>query len=235
MKKTFKRILSGALILCLGLSLSGCVTLDSLRKTHAVFQNEEETVIKLDGVRYKLLPRSPYLNPPLDPETIIRVTDKDVPLLLHRELGHFLNISTDKTILTKNDYNEEQGNTAYCKASEYDDLVARLSEPFEPDCLCYSLYNAGREKFETVVLSPEQQAVIYSVLQKAKPITDDLVFYNSIEIWESSSDFLLRQPLTRISFTEDKIYLGDDEYITRFEIPEQFNHLFEPLREINMY
>lgn len=100
MKKTVKIIALISAVVLLALSLCSCRNLDSMKAHQAVYTDETEHEILLDGYTYKIF------NP--DKLDIIytnsfdysyRVTDKDVPVLVSLYYGDYLNVSKDRKVL----------------------------------------------------------------------------------------------------------------------------------------
>ncbi len=241
MKIAVKRALLIAAAVSLCLSLSGCVTLDSLRQTCGIYLNDEKTIIELDGKRYLKLPPNEYLNPLTDFQSYY-ISDADVPLLLRREMYNLkeqyscaYERSVDKNIMIYLDYMDGNG-AKYCEESKYDELLERMNQPFEAECIGYvGIHSNKKQKiFET--LSPKQQAVITATLKNVTPQSKQIdEFDHLITLFESSADGLFRRQLTTLYFVGENLYLCFDESSDCYQIPEEYQTLFDPLAEALSY
>lgn len=253
--KKFKFIILFSLIFCLLLSLTGCVTLDELRSTHAVYQDEQETQILLNGAEYRLLTaNNGLLRPDTENNISIRATHSNVPLLLHRQLGHFMSISNDKRFLV--DGGAIETTAIYCRTDCYEEVTERLQQPFVPDGVCYEYYDEQEGQLRYQRLTADQQQAVQTVLQTVAPmevqevfsITHtqpatpiDLITYDHYSYYdlgllarleECSDDLLLRRQWIEVLIYNDIFFLSTDPqtvYLIPTELTDTFRQMFSPL------
>lgn len=234
MKKNFKSMLVLLLVLVQLFVLSGCSALDALRNNQA-FYNQDGDIL-WNGSTYKQLPTCPDLYPEISYETTIYVTEPDVPVLLSAmfHLSRYTP-SEDCRILMADDYDV---NLYYCEASIYEDLCARIRDPFVPELVCYSYdvfdddpYTPSDTAYYT--LTPEQVEVITTVVENTEPtvmrdgMTVDHLW--SVYLEECSKDMLFRRNSMDIFYTGNTYYLllYTDQEELLFTVPAGCNDQFD--------
>lgn len=233
MKKNYKRIFALLLVLTQLVLLCGCDALDEMRQNQA-FLNEDGDIL-WNGSTYKKLPACAYLAPLCDYDTIVNVTEEDVPVLLSSMFSQFYYYpSEDGRFLSARSHNTDE--VYYCESSVYDAICARIQAPFEPDIVCYSydVYQEDSYEYETkyYTLTQEQVDAIKLVVQNTTPTTmQDGMYLDSqwsIALEECSQDMVFRRSNMEISYAGSTYYLHlntDDEQLL-FTVPEGCNAIF---------
>lgn len=235
MKNKCKRIFALVLVALQIVLLCGCTALDEMRKNQA-FYGEEGNIV-WNGKVYKKLPESDYFFPERDYETIVRVTEADVPVLLSELFAFdYCYPSTDGVFL------EDRGeNIYYCEMSVYKEFRDRILGVFEPEIVCYSYTVFDEETYDVEIrhhtLTQEQvDAVFYvvenvepTVLQEGMSLESDL----SVCLEECSEDMLFRKETMEISRSGSTFYVH--QYTVRgtklFTVPQEYNATFAKIVE----
>lgn len=232
MKKNAKRIFALLLVLMQLVLLCGCNALDEMRQNQA-FLNEDGDILWNGGI-YKVLPASEYFAPECDYNTIVNVTEKDVPVLLSSMFSKSRYYpSDDGRFLEAHDYIEKG---YYCEASIYDAISARIQKPFVPEIVCYSydVYQEDAYDYETkyYTLTQEQVDAIKLVVKNTVPTTmQDGMYLDSqwqLRLEECSKDMLFRRSTMEISYAGSTYYLhlNTDNGQLLFTVPEGCNAVF---------
>lgn len=182
-----RRITALLAVLALCALLCSCrVDVDELRAQHGVW--DESGNIVLNGAVYRPFIASDSLNPVVDFESTIYVTEPDIPLLLARSKGDVYSISVDCVFL------EYSAHDYYCREDKYDEVQRLLADSPTIDTFRYACYGSGG-KVQSVVLNAEQAASLQSMLDTLEwkageayeqPLLDD--DYNHLMIWRCSAD-----------------------------------------------
>lgn len=232
MKKNVKRIFAFLLVLMQLVLLCGCDALDEMRQNQA-FLNEDGDIL-WNGSIYKKLPACAYLAPLYGRDTVVYVTEDDVPVLLSSMFSkHRYYPSDDRRFLREYGYSEE---VYYCEVSIYDAICARIQAPFEPDIVCYSydVYQEDSYEYETryYTLTQEQVDAIKLVVQNTAPTTmQDGMYLDSqwtVYLEECSQDMVFRRSTMEISCAGSTYYLHlhTDNGQLLFTVPEGCNAIF---------
>lgn len=232
MKNTWKRIFAATLCLLLAFAFTGCSELDEARANQAFAKGYGEVL--WNGNLYKALPENDYFRPVMTGEQSLCLTEEDVPVLLSSMFNlTFLDVSEDKVLLQ--DY---AGQTVYCREDRHDEMSRWLTEPFQPEELCfqYGYYDYEQdlyiEGFHT--LTKAQEDAIDKVLKEVTPWTLDNntnVSGWSIIVQESSKDHLMRRDHVEIVVEGLSAYLLVDagkETIV-YTVPDALRPIFMEL------
>lgn len=237
MKKNAKHLLILLLVLVQVFVLCGCASLDEMRENQAFLTKDGD--ILWNGNVYKKLPACDYLEPEIDFETDIYVTDPDVPVLLSESIYHLMLSPTKDGNLLAN-YRDET--SYYCVDSMYDTMRARITAPFIPDIVCYYYYVFDPETHESEIkyytLTQEQLDIITQITETAEPIAlGDGFALNcdyKISLLACSEDLLLQQDChMAISQSGDAYYLlvTTDAREQAYKVPAGNTALFNEIVE----
>lgn len=233
MKKNFKGIFVLLLVLAQLFVLSGCAALDALRKNQAFYDQNGD--ILWNGSTYKQLPDCPDFYPEISYETTVYVTEPDVPVLLSGifSLASYTP-SEDCLILLADD----DVNLYYCEASIYEDLCARIREPFVPELVCYSYDVFDEDSYAPsdtayYTLTPEQVEMITTVVENTEPTVMHegmtLDYPWAVYLEECSQDMLFRRNTMDIFCVGSTYYLRlfTDQEELLFTVPAACNDQFD--------
>lgn len=179
MKRLFAIIL---ILVLLCLSFTGC-TMERMRKTHLVF--DEEGNINLNGQTYIYLQDTrDLLVPELDYSQTYYTTDADVPLLLQEMFGASTYLSKDGRFLML------WHSDIYCRSDIYEEVAAKVQNPGELEYFGY--YN---DEHGFVLMNKEDSAWLRGVLEQLEPHSDILVENQEhmTQLEACSEDLLIRQ------------------------------------------
>lgn len=126
--KTFKKLICLLLCFIICFSLCSCNFLDEMRNEQA-FWGKEGTII-YDGKTYKKLSFCQYFDPDFDAEMYIKVTEKDVPVMLSGALGDSAEISKDHSIISLNSYiyyDDEHYDKYYAREDVYNSIENKIN------------------------------------------------------------------------------------------------------------
>ncbi len=235
MKKNGKRVFAIMLVALQIFLLCGCTALDEMRKNQA-FYGEDGNIV-WNGNVYKKLPESAYFYPETDYNTMVNVTEADVPVLLSGMFGlAYYYPSADGVFLE--DHAED---IYYCEMSVYTQIRDRILGTFEPEIVCYSYYMYDEEAHEMearyYTLTQEQvDAVFYvvenvepTILQEGMSLDCDL----SVYLEECSEDMLFRKETMDISRSGSTFYVHQytDAGTQLFTVPQEYNAVFAKIVE----
>ena len=209
----------------------GCDALDEMRKTHAVWMDEEQTVISLNGKEYKLLPECNTLAPNEGDD--ISLTEGDVPLLLADMFSdYYANLSEDEDFIVVDPYDgytqyfdKESETRNYCVSNRYDEICNRINETIiDYYCYDYDEFDAevGYYITKRYCLTLEEVATVLNVRKGgiAEMVSQDIdEFYDNadytLEIYQCSEDTLFRTYAFDLVFKNQKAYIVNDygEYV----------------------
>ena len=128
--KTFKKLICLCLCFAICFSLCSCNFLDEMREKQA-FWGENGTII-YDGKTYKKLNQCEYFDPEINTEKYLRITEKNVPVMLSESFGDSAEISKDHLIISldSNNYDEYNGyyyNDYYAREDVYESIEKRIN------------------------------------------------------------------------------------------------------------
>lgn len=232
MKKNLKRGLVLALILLQLLTLCGCNQLDQMRQQQ-VFCDENGD-IGWKGSSYRKLPDCDYFQPELDYDTMLWVTDPDVPVLLSPFMAQYwIYPSSDGSVLY-----DTYESAYFCREEMYEDICSRM-QSFEPElvCYCYDVYDEQTNEYKTeyYTLTQDQLAAIELVTQTVEPMVMGDGWYLDYEwcIWleECSQDMLFRRNNLDIAVSANSYYLllYTDTQTLAFAVPEGCRATFDEI------
>lgn len=151
MKKYVKLVSVIVLAVLMCAMFCSCFDVDELREQHAVWGNDEQTVIKFNGAEYKLLPPCDELYiVPSDKWYVGYVTESDVPLLLIETYGRSMNIGKNAEMLVAGVWKDSyKCNRVYCRSDLYDAKVEAINN-FQQDHYCVYDPSYDKETGETI-------------------------------------------------------------------------------------
>ena len=244
MKKKFRFIAMLAIMALILSTLSGCMSLDDLRKDHAVY-NDKQSIVYNDVEYKQIANQNGYLKPHVsDTLSNIYVTEADVPVLLSQTIGSHFWVSDDGRFLIADDYTYS---TIYCRTDCYDEIFARVTAKFVPTGYCYAYDKYNKEDYNHTEglyhLTDKQTAVIRKVLTTVTAeeysFLPQLDFNNVVELEACSDDMLFRNYVMDIYqlsvgyclvLQEDK-----DSKVTIYPVPanlgSEFADILKPMLE----
>lgn len=243
MKKLLRSISLILVFLMICFTFCGCTALDEMRKTHAVWGNEEKTVIELNGKEYKLLSDCDSLSP--DGDTSISVTESDVPLLLADMFGDYAWISDDEDFIVVDPYDgytqyvdKESETRNYCVSNRYDEVEEQIKNGVNLNSVCYEYYTYDFEADDYITkyykLTEEQIFAISDAIQYGETalfINEDDIVYD-IMLYVCSDDMLFKEYAAYLTFTDTNIYIDYNNYSedetegSIYVVPDEFHSIF---------
>ena len=211
MKKTVKIIALLSAVILLALSLCSCRNLDSMRAHQAVYTDESEREILLDGNTYKIFNTDKldiiYTN---SFDYDFRVTSKDVPVLISFYEGDFINVSDDKKILV---YDGLKSSIWYVREDVYSDYENALKDvKLDHYYMNYQSYANDDEYYahdNNILLDDDTTEIINKTLSTPEK---DKISYTEL----SKGDY--SQEIIYIKSCDEKMMLTDNVniiYITK--------------------
>lgn len=226
MKKQLRLISLVLALLIACFAFCGCDALDEMRKTHAVWMDEEQTVISLNGKEYKLLPECNTLAP--NEGNDISLTEGDVPLLLADMFSdYYANLSEDEDFIVVDPYDgytqyfdKESETRNYCVSNRYDEICNRINETIiDYYCYDYDEFDAevGYYITKRYCLTLEEVDAVLTVRKGeiAETVSQDIdELYNNadynLEIYQCSEDTIFRTYAFDLVFKNQKAYIVND-------------------------
>ena len=152
--KKYLRLLALALsFLLICLAFCGCIDLDDERKHHALWKDDEKTVILLNNKEYKLLPKCETLNPIEKFDYDYYVTENDVPLLSKSTYGDMVSLSADENFIIYNEYEEYKGICDNPEDKPFYQIAGDIIEDFK-DQVLPALDDLLREQHAKPITTP---------------------------------------------------------------------------------
>ena len=230
--KNIKRIF-GVLILVLFLfSLCGCVDIDSMRKSHAVYTDETMETVTYNNTEYKLLPSKDYMGWYADYGIPVYITPKDVPVLLSVPFGESFYLSKNEIFII-DDYAQTR---AYCRSDMFETASAQMDNPQFADIYDYEYYDYEKEKEFTYQLTETEYTALKDAFEKGTP-TDMTSPY---DYWEYYVDIYQYTENKLISIMKYDIGIGQDGncYVTDYQntlgtvqkiVPAEYNDVLKQI------
>lgn len=234
MKKAIKKGIALVLLSCLLCGLCGCTAIDEMRENQAFYQPNGTVVWR--GETYKRLFIPDLLYPTLSYEDTIYLTEPDVPVLLSTTyIKDVFLASEDGRFL----YADEE--KVYCREDAYDEIEARLMEPFKAEVYCYFYEVYDEQTYEpeekSYILTEEEVEAVGLVRNTIDPTVVD---FNakprgdySVYLSACSADLLLRQTFIEVVVTQTGyilvVYRPADLQV--FPVPEGLNDTFAGMLE----
>lgn len=218
-------------------SFCGCQPLDEIKASRAIWSSNDLSKFKLNNQEYIQLPYYEYLQPYIDDESVIFVTEKDVPVLLSAVMGEPLyRDTTGYFYFTSYDYDNEFDLNYYCREDKYEETLRRIENysknGFTPEAYCYSYYSYDEELTKYYILTDQQHKAVDDVLSTvqgtALPGEMNILYDYSVLIEECSKDMVF-------SRVKMDIYVKNNEYfISRdiegktviYTVPPEHNNIF---------
>lgn len=225
MKKSMRFIALALAFLIACFAFCGCDFIEEARKEHAVWKNNEKTLIELNGKEYKLLPECDFLNPVCDYYNYT-VTDSDVPLLLAEMYGEYVSVSKDKNFIIVDGTEELEPTSSYyepakiyCAVEYYDKVKKQIENGVELNCLCYEYLVFDEETFDYLTklykFTEEEKNAVSSVISQGKTTTMDVYAGNTeayFEIYKCSEEGMFRKSAFDLVLYSSKAYLVYNDY-----------------------
>ncbi len=224
MKRRMRILALVLAVFCLCATLSGCKYLDNMRANHAKWIDVQ--TILWNDTEYKLLPKSDELRPIYDNYDNIYVTETDVPVLLSRLMGEWMEPCNEGLLL--------KGDNIYCRADKYDEIVKRIQEGFVPDGCYYPYVDYESEYWDTLYyeLKTDELEAVENVLATVQGEVLPEIAYPTydylIELELCTKDLLFSQHYVDIFVINDSYYLVDyvEDDMVMYEVPDDMNDIF---------
>ncbi|MBR7133059.1 MAG: hypothetical protein IKD04_05950 [Clostridia bacterium] len=237
MKKILRVLICTVTVLCLVLSLSGCQMLDTMKATHAVW-NENGNIV-LGNTEYLALPPCDELQPEYSFErNDIYVTDSDVPVLLSQFLGQDFSHSDDGVFLSN--YYDYTESVTYCRKDRYDEIINHIQNGIEYDKLCYyySYYDDERGDWEDkyYILSENEASAVKTVYTTVSPTqlpagAELTAIEYSAHLMFCLDDLPFKKDFCELAVVSDTYYLIEypDEGSVVYQVPKELNSTFKSI------
>lgn len=204
-----------ALIITLAccLTLSGCVDVDELRKTHGIWVEEGENTILMDGKVYRRLMFNDRLIIDVKYKTMEYgyVTDANVPVLLKEAYGEYFRISEDDVYLCM-DVDNDGDNEYFC----LEEKVEEITEKLEDTSIMKNYYYKYTEKDKWVesryVLSSEEVTAIADCITQGGnlrviPFDDGLTYDYYVRLYRCDDSEVFSEFVCGIMAYENRYYV----------------------------
>lgn len=225
--KTAKKLLCLLLCFVICFSLCSCNFLDEMREKQA-FWGKNDTII-YQGKIYKKLTQCQFFDPENDTEKYLRITKKDVPVMLSDTLGDSAEIFKDNSIisLNKNNYDEYNGyyyNDYYAREDVYESLEKRINslDYFDGYAFEYTVYEEN-ERLDYEIADTKWQMIsseandtldfLFEIGGGAYVDPSYVEEYYLMDIYQVSKDFNFKKNCGSLYNTPSGIYFSTfDEY-----------------------
>ena len=230
--KNLKRMIAAVLLCAVALSCVGCVNLDELKAHHAIWKDEAQTTLELNGETYKKMPVNNYFEIWEYDSANVFITTEDVPVLLAEQFGTRMNLSKDHTIL-ESYWQENDQPIYYCRADQYDEVVKQMVEGVSFDLMIYDFWSFETFENTTYTLTTEQKNAVETVL-KTQPTSLGINGYNedySIVLYRSSQNYLFREMIGTLSVLngEYRIIVSNDAEDLCYPVPAELKGQFDQI------
>lgn len=242
MKTMLRRLLCLTVAVLLCLSMSGCIALDELKVQQAFWNAADDFQLfesfTWNGATYKQLPFTEFEFALRSSEwKEIHVTQSDVPVLLSVFAGQTMSLSDNEVLAEYTDYEQGDESYYYCRADQYDALLAKLeSGDIEFNRCFYSWYDWEKEEDDSYELSEAEYAAVQTVYNTVKPevLPDGAEMYFDYEalLYQLSEDGLFERMWVSACVVGDTYYLRsyDEDYNTvLYTVPKEHTAAFKSL------
>ena len=225
MKKILRYVSLILTLLIVCFTFCGCDFIEEARTKHAVWKDDDKTVILLNGKEYKLLPECGILNPMCNSYCDYVVTKSDVPLLLAEMYGELVSVSSDENFIIVDsgyvDHLDSKYEPAkiYCATDCYEEIKSKIENDVVLENLCYEYYyyDADTDDYLTGIynFTKEDENAILGVIRQGDTTTMDVYAGNTeayFEIYNCSSDGLFRKNAFDLVLYHSKAYLVCNDY-----------------------
>lgn len=232
--KRMKKLIAALLLCVLVLSCAGCANLDEMKASHAIWKDEDQTALELNGETYKRLPANNYFEIWEYADEYVFVTAEDVPVLLSEQFGTRMAIGKDHIILESLWYENDRP-IYYCRADQYDEVVKQMVEGVSLDLMIYDFWSFETGENTTYTLTAEQMNAVEAVL-KTQPTSLGVNGYEedySVYLYHSSQNYLFRENIgTLIALNGEYRIITTNEsedlcYSVPAELKPQFDRIFK--------
>ncbi len=232
--KRMKKLIAALLLCVLVLSCAGCANLDEMKASHAIWQDEAQTTLELNGATYKRLPFNNYFEIWEYDDAVVFVTAEDVPVLLSEQFGTRMDISKDHIILESLWYENDRP-IYYCRADQYDEVAKQMVEGVTLDRMIYDFWSFETGENTTYTLTAEQMNAVEAVL-KTQPTPLGVNGYEedySVYLYRSSQNHLFRESIgALIALNGEYRIIASNEnedrcYSVPAELKPQFDQIFK--------
>ena len=165
--------------------LSGCVSLQDLRDTHAVFTDASKKEIIWQGRKYLYLTDSSVsnFNPEYD-DGYINITDKEVPVLMAGVEGDYGEVSKDGNFIALYE-------SVYCLEEKFEETKEMLENPPELNYFAYQYYeNDENSTIRFEVLDMDTTKQLTDILKSSTVEKKDIDYMSVAEMFRCSEDGL---------------------------------------------
>lgn len=235
MKKKIRVLALFASLILVCLSVTGCNAIDEMRENQAFYI--EPSGVELRGTVYMPLPQNEYFTPfKRDENTVIRITKRDVPVLLSSHYGDYASLYNDGEILYSN-----YMDTYYCRVDKYAHYNSVLSSPFEPTGYCYTYYVLNTDTLEYIEhlyqLTAKQVNAVDEILATVTPaVQDEDVNYTYdyfIELNACDDTMLLRDEKFSVAKSDNEyaiiVHNTEDRSELEYIVPSEYCAMFESI------
>ncbi len=235
--KKVKRSLALLLALILVcLSATGCNAIEEMRNNQAFYT--ETGGVKLRDTDYLPLPQNEYFRPfKRDDNTVIRITEPDVPVLLSSEFGDYGSLYNDGEILYCN-----YMDSYYCRVDKYSEYNAVLTAPFEPTGYCYTYHVLDTDTLEYIEhiyqLTDEQAKTVDEILATVTSTVQDrnanYTYDYFVQLNACDDTMLLRDEAVGIAKNGNEYtivrsnYNGERDDL-RYTVPSEYSAMFDSI------
>lgn len=235
--KKIKRIIAALLLCILALNCAGCANLDEMKASHAIWKDEAQTTLELNGETYKRLSVNNHFEIWEYDDEAVFVTAEDVPVLLSEQFGTRMDISKDHIILESSWY-ENDRYIFYCRADKYDEVAKQVVEGVSLDLMVYDYWNDESGETITYTLTAEQKNAVEAVL-KTQPTSLGVNGYAEdygVWLYRRSKNHPFGEMIGNLSVLngEYRIIMSIDDdlcYYVPAELNTQFDQIMKKYRE----
>ena len=258
MKRTAKILAAIGLIIILCVSMTGCMKIDKMRERHGYIDEKGNVVV--NGETFIALPYCEFLSPKFsydyygilfsNSDSVINITDKDMPVLLSNFTSDKCRLSEDGMFIIKEnlyDYNGNYYESYYCHEDIYDEILAAIEAGYSPDGYKYDYtdwngednnwdkeyiltdaqVNAINEVLSTVAtmdeLPFEVESYDYKYVTEIMSFTEGMPFERyEVDICKYESGYYIYDSHWNEDNTE---WLYDDIY----RVPKSFEKIFDEI------
>ena len=258
MKRTLKTLAAVALVIVLCMSMTGCMKIDKMRE-HQGYVDEKGNIV-VNDVTYIMLPYCEFLSPKFsydyygilfsNSDSVINLTDKDMPVLLSNFTDNKCRLSEDGMFIVKDgiyDYNGNYYESYYCHEDIYDEILAAIETGYTPDGYKYYYTDYESEEYydaEYILTDAQVNAInrVLSTVSTIDELPDDLMELYRYEYYTEIYSFTKDMPFEQYEFEiyqyDSGYYIyksywsaveGEWYYEEIYPVPEEFNKTFDEI------
>ena len=210
MTKT-KRFIALILVLVCCFTLSGCVDIDELRKSHGIWADETHNTILLNDKVYERLMFNDRLSIDVEIGSTGYVTDANVPVLIKDMYGEWFWMDEDGLYIWM-DIDDDYDKEYFCLSEKHEEITAMLEDTSIMKNYYYDYRDGSDNKYKRYFLTDEEVDAIADCLldgenERIIPYDEGLTYDYYVQIYRCDDSEVFSEFCWGIMAYENRYYI----------------------------